>query len=208
MAIWKRSEKQTTEQIQQPNRFLRSLKVIVFLLLFLCLIVGGFFLGVYLRVFDVDTINEKLELYKYPVIGQYFTMPENVDKEKNQEATKAQAEKETAQALDQKKILPDQKADKNTPGVIKKEEIEKQIKLRQAEEKKRVSKLARLYNEMKAEEAVKLLEQLDDDMVLSIMEKMEDDQVVQLLPLFEPSRGAKFTRMMYNGKPPAIVEVK
>lgn len=82
MAIWKRSEKQTTEQIQQPNRFLRSLKVIVFLLLFLCLIVGGFFLGVYLRVFDVDTINEKLELYKYPVIGQYFTTPENVDKEK------------------------------------------------------------------------------------------------------------------------------
>ncbi len=208
MAIWKKGEKQTTEQVQQPNRFLRLLKVAVFLLLFLCLIAGGFFLGVYLRVFDVDTINEKLELYKYPVIGQYFTTPENVDKEKNEEATKTQAEKETAQALEQKKILPDQKTDKNTPGVIKKEEIEKQIKLRQAEEKKRVSKLARLYNEMKAEEAVKLLEQLDDDMVLSIMEKMEEDQVVQLLPLFEPSRGAKFTRMMYNGKPPAIVEVK
>lgn len=61
---------------------------------------------------------------------------------------------------------------------------------------------------MKPEDAVKLLEQLDDNMVLAIMGKMEDDQVVQILPLFNTARGAHLTRIMYNGKPPVVTEVR
>ena len=45
-------------------------------------------------------------------------------------------------------------------------------------------------------------------MVLAIMGKMEDDQVVQILPLFNTARGANLTRIMYNGKPPVVTEVR
>ena len=174
-------------------------------------IIGGFFLGVYLRVFDVNAMNEKLELYKYPVIGQYFEQPENIDEKEHSDnielKSKPAAKSEVKQDL-LKNNNANGRTNPNSAVVLTKEEIEKQMKLRQAEEKKRISKLARLYNEMKPEDAVKLLEQLDDNMVLAIMGKMEDDQVVQILPLFNTARGANLTRIMYNGKPPVVTEVR
>ena len=211
MAIWRKNNEQTTEATKKPNRFLRLIKILAFILLFLCLIIGGFFLGVYLRVFDVNAMNEKLELYKYPVIGQYFEQPENIDEKEHSDnielKSKPAAKSEVKQDL-LKNNNANGRTNPNSAVVLKKEEIEKQMKLRQAEEKKRISKLARLYNEMKPEDAVKLLEQLDDNMVLAIMGKMEDDQVVQILPLFNTARGANLTRIMYNGKPPVVTEVR
>ncbi|WIW71583.1 MotE family protein [Anaerosinus gibii] len=211
MAIWRKNNEQTTEATKKPNRFLRLIKILAFILLFLCLIIGGFFLGVYLRVFDVNAMNEKLELYKYPVIGQYFEQPENIDEKEHSDnielKSKPAAKSEVKQDL-LKNNNANGRTNPNSAVVLTKEEIEKQMKLRQAEEKKRISKLARLYNEMKPEDAVKLLEQLDDNMVLAIMGKMEDDQVVQILPLFNTARGAHLTRIMYNGKPPVVTEVR
>ena len=211
MAIWRKNNEQTTEATKKPNRFLRLIKILAFILLFLCLIIGGFFLGVYLRVFDVNAMNEKLELYKYPVIGQYFEQPENIDEKGHNDnielKSKPAAKSEVKQDL-LKNNNANGRTNPNSAVVLTKEEIEKQMKLRQAEEKKRISKLARLYNEMKPEDAVKLLEQLDDNMVLAIMGKMEDDQVVQILPLFNTARGAHLTRIMYNGKPPVVTEVR
>ncbi|WP_177505374.1 MotE family protein [Anaerosinus sp.] len=211
MAIWRKNNEQTTEATKKPNRFLRLIKILAFILLFLCLIIGGFFLGVYLRVFDVNAMNEKLELYKYPVIGQYFEQPENIDEKEHSDnielKSKPAAKSEVKQDL-LKNNNANGRTNPNSAVVLTKEEIEKQMKLRQAEEKKRISKLARLYNEMKPEDAVKLLEQLDDNMVLAIMGKMEDDQVVQILPLFNTARGANLTRIMYNGKPPVVTEVR
>lgn len=211
MAIWRKNNEQTTEATKKPNRFLRLIKILAFILLFLCLIIGGFFLGVYLRVFDVNAMNEKLELYKYPVIGQYFEQPENIDEKEHNDnielKSKPAAKSEVKQDL-LKNNNANGRTNPNSAVVLTKEEIEKQMKLRQAEEKKRISKLARLYNEMKPEDAVKLLEQLDDNMVLAIMGKMEDDQVVQILPLFNTARGAHLTRIMYNGKPPVVTEVR
>ena len=211
MAIWRKNNEQTTEATKKPNRFLRLIKILAFILLFLCLIIGGFFLGVYLRVFDVNAMNEKLELYKYPVIGQYFERPENIDEKEHSDnielKSKPAAKSEVKQDL-LKNNNANGRTNPNSAVVLTKEEIEKQMKLRQAEEKKRISKLARLYNEMKPEDAVKLLEQLDDNMVLAIMGKMEDDQVVQILPLFNTARGANLTRIMYNGKPPVVTEVR
>ena len=211
MAIWRKNNEQTTEATKKPNRFLRLIKILAFILLFLCLIIGGVFLGVYLRVFDVNAMNEKLELYKYPVIGQYFEQPENIDEKEHSDnielKSKPAAKSEVKQEL-LKNNNANGRTNPNSAVVLTKEEIEKQMKLRQAEEKKRISKLARLYNEMKPEDAVKLLEQLDDNMVLAIMGKMEDDQVVQILPLFNTARGANLTRIMYNGKPPVVTEVR
>lgn len=211
MAIWRKNNEQTTEATKKPNRFLRLIKILAFILLFLCLIIGGVFLGVYLRVFDVNAMNEKLELYKYPVIGQYFEQPENIDEKEHSDnielKSKPAAKSEVKQDL-LKNNNANGRTNPNSAVVLTKEEIEKQMKLRQAEEKKRISKLARLYNEMKPEDAVKLLEQLDDNMVLAIMGKMEDDQVVQILPLFNTARGANLTRIMYNGKPPVVTEVR
>ena len=46
----------------------RVLKVVGLLLLLLVLVVFGFFVGIYLRIFDVHKINETMRLYNIPVI--------------------------------------------------------------------------------------------------------------------------------------------
>ena len=52
----------------------KILKLIIMLILLAVLIVGGFALGIYLRLFDTQAANEKLGLYNLPIIGQYFVL--------------------------------------------------------------------------------------------------------------------------------------
>ena len=54
----------------------RVFRIIIFVSLFLGLIAGGFALGVYFNFFSPQELAQKLELYKYPVIGQYFKQGE------------------------------------------------------------------------------------------------------------------------------------
>lgn len=201
------------ETEKKPRKFLRILKILALALFVLCLIIGGFFIGVYLRVFDTNIVNEKLELYKYPIIGQYFVEPVQADTNKNEEAVATDPinneEKKTNGTDTQGKILTETTIQEPSPPVIlDKTEIEKQLKLRQAEESKRIGKLARLYGQMKPAEAVAILDQLNDDMVIAILGKMDETQVAKILSAFETSRSARITQTMYNGKPPVISQVR
>ena len=53
----------------------RILKTFGLLLLLAVIVVAGFFAGVYLRVLDVYEVNEKIDLYAIPFIGEYFVEP-------------------------------------------------------------------------------------------------------------------------------------
>ncbi len=168
------------------------------IILLLILVIGGFFLGIYLRIFDTNTINEKMELYKYPIIGDYFVKPDKPVKSEEIQQPEPVDKKVTDAKINPEKALS---ADPSKPVVLTKEEIEKQMKLRQAEEKKRISKLARLYGQMKPKEAVDILDKLDDNMVVAILQKMEEPQMSKILTTFDSDRSAQLTKILYSGKP-------
>ena len=168
------------------------------IILLLILVIGGFFLWIYLRIFDTNTINEKMELYKYPIIGDYFVKPDKPVKSEEIQQPEPVDKKVTDAKINPDKALS---ADPSKPVVLTKEEIEKQMKLRQAEEKKRISKLARLYGQMKPKEAVDILDKLDDNMVVAILQKMEEPQMSKILTTFDSDRSAQLTKILYSGKP-------
>ena len=174
------------------------LRLLPKIILLLILVIGGFFLGIYLRIFDTNTINEKMELYKYPIIGDYFVKPDKPVKSEEIQQPEPVDKKVTDAKINPDKALS---ADPSKPVVLTKEEIEKQMKLRQAEEKKRISKLARLYGQMKPKEAVDILDKLDDNMVVAILQKMEESQMSKLLTTFDSERSAQLTKILYSGKP-------
>ena len=176
---------------KQPGKFKKILKIFGILLLLMVLIIGGFCLGIYFRLIDSNEMNEKYGLYDMPIIGDMFVRPVP-----DGEPSVDEAEKKNPPKVEEKKP---QKKSKDV--VLSKEEIEKQTKERQAEEKKRISKLARLYNEMKPEDAAKILEGMEDDIVISILQKMDESQVSQILTEFNTERAAGITKIMYNGLP-------
>lgn len=205
------------ETVKKPRKFLRILKILALVLFVICLIIGGFFIGVYLRVFDTNVVNEKLELYKYPIIGQYFVAPVQPDADKNEEPADTEPPRNNGANGTQKINEADAQSqtlagttvqEPSPPVILDKAEIEKQLKLRQAEESKRISKLARLYGQMKPAEAVAILDQLNDDMVIAILGKMDETQVAKILLAFETNRSARITQTMYHGKPPVVNQVR
>ena len=174
------------EEKPKKKKGKKILKLIIMLILLAVLIVGGFALGIYLRLFDTQAANEKLGLYNLPIIGQYFVKP-----------APTQDEMETMPVENDK---PDDKDKKDTKKVtISKKEIEQQMKEREAAEKKRVSKLARLYNEMKPRDAAEAMDSLDDDLVIAILQRMDEGNAAKVLSEFQPAKTARLTQLMYEG---------
>lgn len=184
---------------KQPGKTGKRLKLFAAAVLLLTLIGGGFFLGVYLKLFDTNQINEKMELYTYPVIGQYFAKP--AEAEKNAAADIKQTMDPKAGNGADSQYNAEKAGAISKPVLLTKEQIDKQLKAKQAEDNKRISKLARLYGQMKPQEAAGILEELDDDMVVAIFQKMDESQTAKILAAFTPDRSASLTRLMYNGKP-------
>ena len=170
----------------------RILKILVVLFLLAALVVLGFFLGIYLRIFDTNSMNEKLGLYNLPVVGQFFVKPAP----KTADTTDDSTSNPKSKTEDSK---PDANAQTSKPVVLTKAEIEKQMKAKQAEEKKRVSKLARLYNEMKPAEAASVMDALDDDVAVAILQRMDESQAGKILAKFDPDKSARLTKLMYVG---------
>lgn len=180
---------------QEPSKKQSRLKKFGKVFLLLVLVIAGFFLGIYLQIFDSDEMNKKMGLYNMPVIGQFFSKP-----------------------VDTESTVPDEK-DKQETATVKKDneksktmkltqkEIDKLTQQRQADEKKRVSKLARLYNEMKPADAAKILETMDNDIVISIFQRMDESQVSQILTEFDPDRAAAISKIMYVGAPKRVQQV-
>ena len=174
------------EEKPKKKKGKKILKLIIMLIFLAVLVVGGFALGIYLRLFDTQAANEKLGLYNLPIIGQYFVKP-----------APTQDEMENMPVENDK---PDDKDKKDTKKVtISKKEIEQQMKEREAAEKKRVSKLARLYNEMKPRDAAEAMDSLDDDLVIAILQRMDEGNAAKVLSEFQPAKTARLTQIMYEG---------
>ena len=170
----------------------KIVKVLLMLFLLFVLIVGGFALGVYLQLIDTQEANEKMRLYDLPVIGEYFVRPApSEDDMEKMPVEDAKPDKDKDVKKDDKK--------ESKKLVITKEEIEKQMKQREAEEKKRVSKLARLYNQMKPKDAAKAMDELDDDMCIAILQRMDEAVVAKIMTEFDEGKTARITRIMYAG---------
>lgn len=162
-------------------------KLLLMLFLLLILIVGGFALGIYLRLFDVQAANEKLGLHNLPIVGQYFVKPAAPTQEDMENTPQEDAKPDPTNKKQSKKVT------------ISKEEIEAQMKEREAAERKRVSKLARLYNEMKPKDAADAMEELDEDLCIAILQRMDEGNAAKVLSQFEAGKRAKLTQIMYEG---------
>ena len=174
----------------------KLLKILLVLFLLLALIIGGFVLGIYLQLIDSKEANEKLGLYRLPVVGEYFVKPEETPTAEEM-GNKPLEDAKPAPAKEEKKEKPEEKKPKKV--MLSKEEIEKQMREREAAEKKRVSKLARLYGQMKPQEAADAMNSLDDDLTVAILQRMDESQAAKVLAKFESSKAAQLTEIIYAG---------
>lgn len=175
----------------------KIVRILLFLLLLLLLVVGGFALGVYLQLIDVQEANQKYKLHAIPVVGTYFEKPEGAEDEVSAETEAMKAEIMAEPVEDVKPKTTEKKPAKKV--LLSQGEIEKQMKEREAAEKKRVSKLARLYNQMKPKDAAEALDGLDDDICIAILQKMEEGQAAKVLSKFDAAKSARLTEIMYQG---------
>lgn len=173
----------------------KKLKILFGVILVLVLVVGGFALGVYLRLFDTQALNEKFGLHELPVIGEYFVPPAG-QVEKDKSGTPAAATEPSAHTA----TSPQQRKQAGNVRITK-EEVAKQQEEREKAEKKRVTKIARLYNEMKAKDAAKVMESLDIDLCIAILQRMDEGNAAKVLAAFEPERAAQITQIIYQGAP-------
>lgn len=178
---------------KEPAKKKKLLKKAGIAIVVVVLIIAGFFLGIYLQIFDSDEMNKKMGLYNMPVVGQFFPKP---------------AEETTSTVPDDAKEKEQpRKTDKSKAVKLDQKEIDKLTQQRQAEEKKRVSKLARLYNEMKPEDAARILETMENDIVIAIFQRMDESQVSQILTEFDPERAATISKIMYVGAPKRVQQI-
>ena len=179
----------------------KIVKIALAAILLLVLVAGGFLLGVYLQIFDAGTMNEKLKLYDMPIIGEFFVKPAP----ETGEALKEDVSGKPKEELTDSKPDPDKDKGQSKPKVLTKEEIEKQMKEREAQEKKRVSKLARVYNEMKPQQAAEVMKDLDDDLSVAILQKMDESQAAKTLAAMDADQSARLTKLMYTGVPKKVI---
>lgn len=178
---------QRIEMEETLRRSRRKRSIIVFLVtlvLVAMLCVVGFFAGIYLRLLDVNTLNEKLHLYEWPVIGQYFV--------------KLNDDIQSGKPL-KIPFISDEQPEESRPVIVNRYEIEKRRREQQLAERKRISKLARLYEEMSPKQAAAIMNELDDEIIIAIMRRMDETQTANILAQLEPARSARLTQILYNG---------
>ena len=192
------AETQMLTEVKENSKLAKWYKLAVLILLLIILAGLGFAAGIFLRIIDVQKLANDWKLAEYPIIGSLISKPQT-----NFEAVELPPDitpipplKPSNSVLEQAPPLPAQMQ----PGILTKEDIEKQEKVKKQEETKRISRLTRLYSEMKPDEAVVILKELDDNTVIAILEKMEDSQSAKILSLFEPKRAAKISDDMLKGR--------
>jgi len=189
----KKDNKQPIKPLQKTGS---KLKVIVILLILLLLAAAGFAVGIYLKIIDVQALANKWNLNENPVIGQYLPAPktnfETVDLE-TQTPSVVPTKPAVSPIIQPETMLPEIRK-------IDDVEFQKQIKIKQQEEAKRISKVARLYGTMKPDEAVAILDKMDDETVLLILNKMEDEPVAKIMALFDARRAAILSQNMLRGR--------
>lgn len=186
----------TGKQLEAPKEKSGGiLKVILILLLLLILGAASFAVGVFLKVIDIQELADKWQANEYPIVGQFFPQPKT-----NFEPVPLdqQSPEVTPSSSTAPSVQPDTKMPEKTK--VDDTELQKQAKMKQQEEAKRISKMSRLYGSMKPDEAVAILNKMDDDTVLLILSKMEDEQVAKILALFDARRAALLSQSMLRGR--------
>lgn len=163
------------------------------------IIVAGFFLGMYLRLFDLDDLNRTFSLYSWPIIGENFVKPGDPEDEKKEGTDKKDGDKQQGGDKDAQKKDAQPTKGNSAPIKVNNEEIEKQMKEAAAAEKKRVAKLARVYEGMKPDEAAKIMEEMDDRVIVSILKAMDESQASKVMAKLDPQIAARLTRALYSG---------
>lgn len=200
MAKKMKPDSQIKLNISTPEKSKKKLgtifKLLLVVIILLLIAVTGFAAGIYLNLIDMEGLTKNWKLNEYPIVGQYFPQPktnfETVELEEEQSQVKPSFESKVTPITSEIPIT--------ARGKIDDSELQKQAKLKQQEEAKRISKLARLYGGMKPDEAVAILNELDDSLVLSILNKMEDEQASKIMSLFDSRRAANLTQAMYQGR--------
>lgn len=188
----------------------KRILIFLFVILFLAaLAVGGFAASIYYQVLDaekVEWVNEKIGLYKLPIVGydgefEYFKVPPGVvwpEPEPEPEPEPAPEETTVAKAPPPPPATVAEPK-KSREVKISQKDIEEQTKLREAAEKKRITKLANIYNSMKPEEAAKALDGVQLDTVSLILQRMDEDTAAQILAKMDPLLAAQITQMIFDG---------
>lgn len=184
-------------QPEKPKKKVATIfKVLLIVVILLIIAAAGFALGIYLKVFDLESVTTKWHLNEYPIVGQYFPQPKT-----NFEPVDLEQQEQVQIPLSNPGIRPTEpEMLAIEKGKVDDSELQKQAKIKQQEEAKRISKLARLYGGMKPDEAVAILNNLDDNAVLDILSKMEDEQVSKIMAKFDSRRAAILTQAMLRGK--------
>lgn len=186
------------------SKIITFLTVVFFLMI---LLIGGLVAAVYFEVVNDEQVqwaNEKVGLYKLPLIGagetfEYFQVPDGVvwpEPEPIPEPTEEEKKKaETTVATN----TTTETQQKSKDVKISRKEIEAQMAAREAAEKKRIGKLARIYEGMKPEEAAQALDGVEMDTVVLILQKMSEDSAGQILAKMEPIQAARLTQRLFEG---------
>lgn len=171
-------------------------KVLLIVFILLIIAAAGFALGIYLKIFDLESLTTSWKLNEYPIIGQYFPQPKT-----NFEPVELDQQDQVQKPIEPTFVPPIvPEALTLEKGKVDDSELQKQAKIKQQEEAKRISKLARLYGGMKPDEAVVILNNLDDNTVLDILSKMEDEQVSKIMAKLDSKRAANLTQAMLRGR--------
>lgn len=187
-----------SQQVSNSSGSLLKKMLIAFVIIMLAGV--GFALGIYLKLIDLSGIAAKWKLHDYPVIGQYFTPPktnfEPVEIEDQKDSLPGSSNPPVVQSPVQPPALvpPPNNIDRD-----------KQAKIKQQEEAKRISKLARLYENMKPDEAMAILSKLDDATIIDIFSKMDESQVAKIMAQFDADRAARISQAMLKGKTPVVL---
>lgn len=182
------------------------------------LVTIGFFIGVYLKMVDLDKLNSEHKIYDWPVVGEYFVkLPweryaEYRAKKEEEDRLAAEAEAQRIAEEEAKRLEEEKKAEaeakkdaeaeakKSQALVVSNERIEKERQERAAAEKKRIAKLARLYTDMKPEEAAKIIDNLQDDVAVTILQRMEEGVSAKILAKLDPMKAARYSNIIFVGK--------
>ena len=188
------------------SKIITFLMVIFFLLI---LAVVGFAAAIYAQLINeeqVQAANETVGLYKLPVVGaggmfEYFQVPDGVvwpePEPEPEPETKEEDKTKTETVATKTPAAETQQKSKDVK--ISRKEIEAQMAVREAAEKKRIGKLARIYENMKPEEAAQALDGVELDTVVLILQKMSEDAAAQVLAKMEPIQAARLTQMLFEG---------
>ena len=186
----------------KPHKTKRALKRFLIILLIVILLLGGFLLGIYLRVLNTDKLNDSLHLYDWPIIGKSFVKPtgessgqsgkkEKVDVAGNDNPSGAEPANAQLQSGQQSK-----------PVVLTKKQLEQQKKAREAAINSKIGKVAHIYEQMDPVKAANILNTLSSNVKASVLQKMDPARSAKILENMDSNQAAQITQDIYNGVAP------